>query len=353
VEGVRGSTLELLLGPGGLETAHGTESVEVDLAGQGDVEGASLGGESVELGWTGGALTRGLWPEGVSYRSDEASLEAVLGEYDAESEEWIMRGTPRPTLSADQYDLSADEIKMAQAGGLKATGSVQAVLRGGRVATISPVFGGASSLNVGAEVMTASNSGNLEFGGGARLWQGGQHLQANTLAFSGDPAHLEARGNVLAILTPPDGATASESADLPDVAPAMTLTGGSLLLEGNPPELRIAQSAELVDGDRTITGSPIVVLFDADGAWRAVEVGGDVTMQDPAGIATGTSMSFDPRTEELTILGTADTPAVFTNDQGVDIRDAKGLAFRWDDQDLSITALQQGQTQTVRGSTSG
>jgi len=95
------------------------------------------------------------------------------------------------------------------------------------------------------------------------------------------------------------------------------------------------------------------VLFDADGAWRSVEVDGEVTMQDPAGVATGSSMTFDPETEELTILGTADKPAVFTNDQGVDIRDSKGLAFSWNDQDLSVTALQQGQTQTVRGGGSG
>jgi hypothetical protein len=305
------------------------------------------------LGWAEDTLTRGLWPGGVSYKSDEAALEAVEGEYDAGDEAWIMRGTPRPTLSGDQYDVSADEIKMAQAGGLQATGGVQAVLRGGRVAAISPVFGGASSLNVGAEAMTVNSTGSLVFAGGARLWQGDQHLQADTLSFSGDPAHLEARGDVLAILTPPTDAGASESSDVPDVTAAMTLTGGSLLLEGNPPELRVARSAELVDGDRTITGSPIVVLFDVDGAWRAVEVGGDVTMQDPAGTATGISMSFDPDSEELTILGSADTPAVFTNDQGVDIRDAKGLAFRWDNEDLSITALQQGQTQTVRGGTSG
>ena len=115
----------------------------------------------------------------------------------------------------------------------------------------------------------------------------------------------------------------------------------------------MAQGAELVDGERTITGSPIVVLFDADGGWRSVEVGGEVTMQDPAGAASGSSMMFDPETEELTILGTPDIPAVFTNDQGVDIRDSKGLRFRWSGQDLSITAMQQGQTQTVRGGGEG
>ena len=76
-------------------------------------------------------------------------------------------------------------------------------------------------------------------------------------------------------------------------------------------------------------------------------------MQDPAGTATGSSMIFDPETEDLTILGTPDVPAVFSNDQGVDIRDSKGLMFRWNDEDLSITAMQQGQTQTVRGGTSG
>jgi hypothetical protein len=352
VTGVRGNSLELLLGPDGLETASAAGSVVADLSARGDSEGASLQGESVELGWQGEALTVGRWPEGVSYRSEEINLEAVEGEYSPGKEEWVMRGTPRPRLSGDQYEVSADEIRMAAVGSLQATGSVDAVLRGGRVATISPVFGGATTVNVAAEVMTVSDSGDLRFGGGARLWQGDQHLQADTLLFSGSPALLEARGDVLAILTPPSDQTV-DSADVAEPTPAMTLTGGLLLLEGSPPELRVAQRAELVDGERIISGSPIVVLFDADGAWRSVEVDGEVTMQDPAGVATGSSMTFDPETEELTILGTADKPAVFTNDQGVDIRDSKGLAFSWNDQDLSVTALQQGQTQTVRGGASG
>ena len=45
------------------------------------------------------------------------------------------------------------------------------------MATISPVFGGAPTVNVGADQMTVASSGNLRFVGGARMWQGGQHLQ--------------------------------------------------------------------------------------------------------------------------------------------------------------------------------
>ncbi len=350
VRRVRGSRLELLLGPGGLESAVATGSVVVELVTADAGKTTSLRGESVELAWEGPDLTSGLWPEGVSYQSEEAVLEAAEGAYDPGSDTWIMRGTPRPSLNGDQFDVSADEISMAQRGGLRATGNVEAVLRGDRVAMISPVFGGAATVNVAAGVMTVTDSGNLEFGGGARLWQGDQHLQSTRMLLSGNPALLEARGDVLAILTPPAAVQADAGSEAEAAAP-ITLTGGLLLLEGTPPELRVAQGAELVEGERIISGSPIVVLVGADGSWRSVEVGGEVTMQDPAGTATGSSMIFDPETKELTILGTPDIPAVFANDQGVDIRDSKGLMFRWNDDDLSITALQQGQTQTVRGGT--
>ncbi len=354
VWGVRGSALELMLGPEGLETASATGSVIVELSDPSQDDAAALRGEKVELAWEDLALVSGRWPEGVSYRSEEASLQAEEGEYDPRADAWIMRGTAPPQLSGDQYDVSANEIRMAQSGDLQAVGNVEAVLRGDKVATISPVFGGAASVNVAAGEMTLADSGSLVFGGGARLWQGDQHLQANTMTLSGNPAMLEARGEVLAILAPPATSQGGVDPDGTAESPgAITLTGGVLLLEGSPPELRVAQGAELVEGERIISGSPIVVLVGTDGSWRSVEVGGEVTMQDPAGTATGESMVFDPETEELTILGTPDNPAVFANDQGVDIRDSKGLTFRWNDDDLSITALQQGQTQTVRGGTSG
>ncbi len=354
IRGVRGSTLELLLGPGGLENARATGSVIVELVAPKEGNATFLRGEVVELAWEDTAFVSGRWPEGVSYRSEEATLQAEEGEYDPLEDAWIMRGTPRPRLSGDQYDVSANEIRMAQRGGLQAIGNVEAVLRGDKVAMISPVFGGAASVNVAAGEMTVADSGNLIFGGGARLWQGNQHLQANTLTLSGDPAQLEALGDVLAILAPPAASqVGAESEGEAEPPAAITLTGGVLLLEGSPPELRVARGAELVDGERIISGSPIVVLVDTDGSWRSVEVGGEVTMQDPAGTATGSSMIFDPETKELTILGTPAVPAVFANEQGVDIRDSKGLMFRWNNEDLSITALQQGQTQTVRGGSSG
>ena len=107
--GVRASSLDLVLGPGGLEAARAAGAVIVELVAPEEGSAASLRGERVELAWEGEALTTGLWPDRCQLpRRKVPTLQAEEGRYDPRSGQWVMEGTPRPRLSGDQYDVSAD-----------------------------------------------------------------------------------------------------------------------------------------------------------------------------------------------------------------------------------------------------
>lgn len=353
VEELRSDSLNLSMGKEGLEAVDGEGSVEAKLPDE-QGHGAAFFGPQVNMGWQQGELQSGQWLQGVRYKSGGRTLEAASGRYEPSPKSWIMDGTPRPRLEDDQYEMEADRIEVAVGGGLAATGGVEANLRGDRVAAIAPMFGGASSVSVGASRFAVSAAGGLEFKDGARLWQGRQVLQAESITFSDDASSLRASGRVLVTLdssagTAPSGGENEATRQENDAAAPglMTLTGGELLVEGSPLQMRLAEGAELDDGSRQIRGTNVIVEFEEESGWRSIEVVGEVSMTDPEGYAEGERLLYDPRTGVVTVLGTRTSPATFVNQRGVDIRDPKGLRLQWTDADLVVTALQQGQTQTI------
>jgi hypothetical protein len=90
-----------------------------------------------------------------------------------------------------------------------------------------------------------------------------------------------------------------------------------------------------------------------DGTWTALEVFENVVLTDPAGTGRGDRLEYDAETGLVVIHASDTVQATFVNEQGIDIRDRKGLRLEWDGDDLKVDAMQNGTTQTVRGGSPG
>jgi hypothetical protein len=72
-------------------------------------------------------------------------------------------------------------------------------------------------------------------------------------------------------------------------------------------------------------------------------------MTDPAGRGEGGRLEYNADTGVVIIYAAEGGQATFVNDQDIDIRDREGLRLEWQDEVLTVTAMQNGTTQTVRG----
>lgn len=351
----------LSVGPDSFEDLQADGTVEILLpAGQG--EGARFTGSRARVRFRDGEIVDAEWPVGLTYRDPTEGVEVTggYGVLEPETGDWILgqaapnaplpgSSMPRPRFESPDFDVTADSIRMGATGAMGLTGAVDARLRGEAIRTVGPLFGDAAEVIAGADELQVDADGRrLEFTGRARVFRegGDQLLQAEEITIMPERNELEANGSVFVSLIDP----ADPDAGRPE-ARTIVLTGGRLLVEGEPLRLVVADEAllELNQAGRTIGGGRLVVAIDAQGAWRDLEVYDGVVLTDPAGRGEGARLEYDADAEVVIIHAAESGQATFIPNQGIDIRDRQGLRLTWLEGGLEVIAMQNGTTQIVRG----
>ena len=334
--------LRIDVGAAGVEQLQAADGVEVTLN-TSSSETAALSGPRARFTYQNGALGSADWSSGVRYVSGDITIDAARGAYDPMTESWKLDGDPRPLMQSEEYEISADSMLVHAAGGAALVGAVGAGLRGGLIASIAPLFGGADEVGAAADMLDVGADGRLEFHGNARITQGDQLLRCDRILLLPGTHELSCSGNALVSLV-----NRSANRDAEDAPEVVVFLGDGLLVAGSPPELFLAGNASLDAGVRQIAGDMLTMQFSEVGDWQAINVDGAVTMVDPGGRAEGARLEYDSASGVVTVFAPPDAPATFMNSQGIDIRDPEGLRLEWADGTLSVTAMQKGTTQTVR-----
>jgi lipopolysaccharide export system protein LptA len=335
----------LTLGAGDLQELRADGGVVIVLAGEtGEV---SFRGPRAVFVYRDGDVASAEWPAGIQHQDDDGQeVTSGHGALDSETGDWLLDGDPRPRFRSQDFDVEADTVRLRAGGGIDVTGDVEAQLRGDLVRTVGPLFGGADQIEASAEQMYIGEDNRVVFTGNANIWQGeGQYLmRADEISVLAPSDELQATVNVFVTLLDED--------DGSEEARTVLLTGSMLLVEGAPLGLVMAGEAllELEGEGRTIGGDRLEVAFDESGVWDSIQVFGNVVMADAAGTGKGDRLEYDAASGLVVIFAGDSTPATFVNEQGIDIRDREGLRLSYDGDNLSITAMQNGTTQTIRGS---
>ena len=370
--------LALTVDAGGLQLVEAEGEVSASFADGSASAGRHFSGPQLLLGWEEGGLTTGRWPQGVSLSSGLAKLEAGNAGWDPESASWRLDGDPRPRLVSDSYTIEAAALGFGEGGSLSGSGGVRAQLMATELTVLAALFGGAREVQVSAEHLLVDDENELEFADSVRAWWEDQLLLADTLRLGAEPQRLEASGQVFARLQrPADPLTAnlgvteegtldsgqtieddpttqerearsSESGSQEELEGGqfVLLTAGSLLVEGEPTVVHIADEAMLDEGERKIRGASLTLAMNEEGLWTTVEAQGGVVFEDPEGTAEGLSLSYDPQTDEVMLRGDTTTPATFVGREGIETQSVEALKLSWRTETVVIEATEEGRTRT-------
>ncbi len=334
----------LTMAAGGLDELTADGDVEVLMAGDG--EPVAFRGPRAVVVYGDGNIESAEWPAGIRHQgADGRDVSAGHGELDPETGNWVLDGDPAPRYESEDFDVAAGGIALLPNGGIDLFDGIEAQLRGELVSTIGPLFGGAAEIEASSDALQVREGNRLTFMGDANIWQGeGDYLmRADEIKLLAESDELQAAGDVVVHLLKP--------AEDAEEARSIVLTGYQLLVEGEPLAMIMAGEAllELEGEDREIGGTRLEVAFLEDGTWDAINVEGNVVMRDAAGTGEGDRLEYDADSQLVIIYASESKQATFVNDQELIISDREGLRLEYAGDELKITAMQNGTTQTVRG----
>ncbi len=133
---------------------------------------------------------------------------SAIARFDAEGGSlWLDEGA---TIAAEGRSISAQRVELQRdTGGITAEGGVTATLTqeaGASEGQTPSMFGGGGPLYVAADAMRSDpKADTVEYSGGARVWQGGRRIDAETISMNTSDASLEASGGVLVAWGDPSG----------------------------------------------------------------------------------------------------------------------------------------------------
>jgi len=295
-----------------LESLEAGGRVSATLPGE-DGGARAFKGERLELGWEGGAMSWGVWPEGISLDIDGRSLQAGRATFNAVTESWVLadyagagtgsEGVPR--VSAAEFEFVATTMRLSPDGGLEANGLVNGTIGRDYLAAAAALFGDAEAVELRAARARVGVDGGLRLLGKVEIvWQT-QSLVANDILMEADPGRLRARGDVELVAV-----TGAESE-------YVTVAAENLLVEEAASEVRLGGTAELRQGRRRISAETMVVLVDENGDWNRVTAETLVEFEEDRAHGSGDELEYSMTTRDLRLIGTESVPALFVY-EGVD-----------------------------------
>jgi len=295
-----------------LESLEAGGRVSATLPGE-DGGARAFKGERLELGWEGGAMSWGVWPEGISLDIDGRSLQAGRATFNAVTESWVLadyagagtgsEGVPR--VSAAEFEFVATTMRLSPDGGLEANGLVNGTIGRNYLAAAAALFGDAEAVELRAARARVGVDGGLRLLGKVEIvWQT-QSLVANDILMEADPGRLRARGDVELVAV-----TGAESE-------YVTVAAENLLVEEAASEVRLGGTAELRQGRRRISAETMVVLVDENGDWNRVTAETLVEFEEDRAHGSGDELEYSMTTRDLRLIGTESVPALFVY-EGVD-----------------------------------
>lgn len=292
-------------------------------------------GEEMSLQWdAAGQLAAGSWPDGVRFTAGERSLQAGTATYEPSTSSWRLSGDPQPTVVDPQLTLAARDLRIADDGGLRATGEVSGTLGGANLAAAAVLFGGVEQVRVRAGEAKIEPAGAVDLGGRVEIVWEEQSLVAGSLRLETDPGRLRAQRDVELVAV--EGGEAEGFA---------TVTAQNLLVEEETSEIRLAGEALLRRGDRQIQADKLTVAIDETGAWSSVLAEDNVAYKDPQGEASGETLLYDLVTSEILLTGSQTKPAVFRLDD-LEYASTEALRILFEDDQVVIEATEAGRTRT-------
>jgi len=243
---------------------------------------------------------------GVKFQQAGRTGQALHANISRTANEITLTGSASLTDSTSRS--SADQIEINQK-----TGEIHAA---GNVATTyfsNTKNSDATEANISANQMNGSSTtGHAVFSGHARLWQGGNVLQADTIEFWRNQKRAQARGNVVGAFPEPLPSTAKTKSKVtaPTVwqvrAPKADYSGdaGKILLSGSV----TAQSAEGSISSRTLTLFLSATANQQQKLQRAVAEGG-VRIEQNGRIGTAERGEYFAREGKFVLSG--GKPALF------------------------------------------
>lgn len=324
-----------------------------------DDGGGRIAGRQLGMEWKDGEVSRAEWPSGWVYQTGSRRLEGSAARYDTDSGAWVVEGDPDVRAVDDDLELTASTLSVSDEGEMIAEGEVVAGLATGGLTMLAALFPDVARVHVASPTLRSTAEGDLAFREGVRVWSGEQMLVARQIVITRQPARLEAEGDLFLSLrrrtagtAPAQEPSTEETAEGTPVATPresgdVELAGRTLLVEDSPPVLRVAGDAELREGERVLSGDRLMVALDEGGEWQAVELVGEVALEDPAGTASGARMTYDPSSGEMVLEASQGLPAVFTDTGGVRTQSPEALHLTWSADQVRIAAREQGRTRTV------
>lgn len=148
-----------------------------------------------------GELARAVQRGDFRFREDGREARAGRAQFEAEREVFVF--TENPMLWDATLRLNAERVELSQQDGhVSARGTVRTTYTG---SAATRLFGSALPVQVAADEMQGERSrsggpGRARYTGRARLWQGDNRLEADTIELSDNPRQLVAEGRVSSLL---------------------------------------------------------------------------------------------------------------------------------------------------------
>jgi len=218
--------------------------------------------------------------------------------FDRDADRLQLRGDPVVLTDTDRITGQEIDLRPAKQA-LEARGDVRTVSlrQSGNV----PGFGTAGAVSFQAARLTAEQTEHkATYEGGARAWQEGSSLQADTIIVDQDAHQIRAAGNVMSRFTE------RPSPRDPTGRPVATsVTARRLTVDDTKGTALYEEDARLVRPDATLTGSTITLETRAAGKRRELQrvlANGSVSARHAGAFATASAAEYlpDRQTLELT-----------------------------------------------------
>ncbi|HZU21230.1 MAG TPA: LPS export ABC transporter periplasmic protein LptC [Terriglobales bacterium] len=290
------------------------------------------------------------------YTEGARSAASEQANYTAATNLLTLTGTPR--YHDDQVQLAADSMALNRASSeIRATGDVKTTYlpQSSSAPANAAMFSSAAPVHVTSRELVAQRSaGKANFSGGARLWQGGNLVEAPAITFESQGRSVDAEGSAAQPVHSVFVQAGQNGRTIPvDVAsPRLTYSGNQAHFTGgvtvvSADSTLLAQRIDVVLRQQQQSGGQTSQVVEAAGSGPAqverIIAQGNVTIVQPGRKANGQKLVYVAADQSFTLTG--GPPSIFDAERGQIT--GNSLTFYTHDDRVLIENLANGGTKTV------